>query len=61
MQNQPHLYSWYATSVNRKLEQPPLEAARTTDACVVGAADTVLPTAIHLGELGYGVTVLEAN
>jgi gamma-glutamylputrescine oxidase len=61
MQNQPHIDSWYAASANQQLQFPPLEGAASTDVCVIGGGYTGLSTAIHLRQLGYSVTVLEAN
>jgi gamma-glutamylputrescine oxidase len=61
MQKQPHVDSWYAATANQKLDLPALEESVHTDVCVIGAGYTGLSTAIHLRQLGYGVTVLEAN
>ncbi len=61
MQNQPHVDSWYAASVKQQLDFPPLLGETTTDVCVIGSGYTGLSTAIHLRQLGYSVTVLEAN
>ncbi len=61
MQNQPHIESWYAASAKLPLDFPPLQGETATDVCVIGAGYTGLSTAIHLRQLGYSVTVLEAN
>jgi gamma-glutamylputrescine oxidase len=61
MQNQPHVESWYAASANQQLDFPPLQGETATDVCVIGGGYTGLSTAIHLRQLGYSVTVLEAN
>ena len=61
MQNQAHVDSWYAATANRKLDLPPLEGSTDSDVCVIGGGYTGLSTAIHLRQLGYSVTVLEAN
>ena len=61
MQNQAHVDSWYAATANLKLDLPPLQGAVVTDVCVIGAGYTGLSAAIHLRQLGYSVTVLEAN
>ncbi len=61
MQNQSHVESWYAATANLQLDLPPLEGAVDTDVCVIGAGYTGLSTAIHLRQMGYSVTVLEAN
>ena len=61
MQNEAHVDSWYAASANLKLDLPPLNDAVSTDVCIIGAGYTGLSAAIHLRQLGYTVTVLEAN
>jgi gamma-glutamylputrescine oxidase len=61
MQNQPHIESWYAASAIQQLDFPPLQGETATDVCVIGAGYTGLSAAIHLRQLGYNVTVLEAN
>ena len=61
MQNEAHVDSWYAASANLKLDLPPLTDAVSTDVCIIGAGYTGLSAAIHLRQLGYTVTVLEAN
>jgi gamma-glutamylputrescine oxidase len=61
MQNAAHVNSWYAASANLKLDLPPLMGAVSTDVCIIGAGYTGLSAAIHLRQLGYSVTVLEAN
>jgi gamma-glutamylputrescine oxidase len=61
MQNQPHVESWYAASANQQLDFPPLQGETATDVCVIGGGYTGLSTAIHLRQLGYNVTMLEAN
>jgi gamma-glutamylputrescine oxidase len=61
MQNAAHVDSWYTASANLNLDLPPLTGAVSTDVCVIGAGYTGLSAAIHLRQLGYTVTVLEAN
>ena len=61
MQNQPHVESWYAASANQQLDFPALQGEVATDVCIIGGGYTGLSTAIHLRQLGYSVTVLEAN
>jgi len=61
MQNQAHIDSWYAATANVQLDLPPLEGSQTADVCVIGAGYTGLSAALHLRQLGYSVTVLEAN
>ena len=40
---------------------PSLQGEQVADVCVIGGGYTGLSTAIHLRQLGYSVTVLEAN
>ena len=40
---------------------PSLQGEQAVDVCVIGGGYTGLSTAIHLRQLGYSVTVLEAN
>ena len=40
---------------------PSLQGEQAADVCVIGGGYTGLSTAIHLRQLGYSVTVLEAN
>jgi len=61
MQKQPHVESWYAASVSPMADFPSLKGEHSVDVCVIGGGYTGLSTAIHLRQLGYSVTVLEAN
>jgi gamma-glutamylputrescine oxidase len=61
MQNEAHVDSWYAATANLELNFPPLAGTASTDVCIIGAGYTGLSAAIHLRQLGYSVTVLEAN
>jgi gamma-glutamylputrescine oxidase len=61
MQNQSHVDSWYAASTNLQLDFPPLLGETAADVCVIGGGYTGLSAAIHLRQLGYSVTLLEAN
>lgn len=61
MQNEAHVTSWYAATANAQLELPPLEGSVVADVCVIGGGYTGLSTALHLRQLGYSVTLLEAN
>jgi gamma-glutamylputrescine oxidase len=63
MQNHPSSYpaSYYAASMNRSLEFPPLEGEARADVCVIGGGYTGLSSAIHLAERGYSVVLLEAE
>ena len=53
--------SWYAATCEIMPEFPPLEGHKTCDVCVIGAGYTGLSAALKLAELGYNVTVLEAQ
>ena len=61
MQNQPHVESWYAASVPPMADFPSLQGEHSADVCVIGGGYTGLSTAIYLRQLGYSVTLLEAN
>ncbi|MGS0726210.1 NAD(P)/FAD-dependent oxidoreductase, partial [Shewanella sp. 0m-11] len=60
MTSTPHVDSYYAASANDKTERPMLQDNIETDVCIIGAGYTGLSTALHLLEMGYKVTVLEA-
>ncbi|ARN72675.1 NAD(P)/FAD-dependent oxidoreductase [Oceanicoccus sagamiensis] len=60
-QRQEHTGSYYAASVNEKIEYPSLEGAVTVDVCVVGGGFTGVSTALSLAERGYSVAIVEAN
>ena len=53
--------SWYRSTVSVRSLAPPLETDLSVDVCVIGGGYTGLSTAIHLAELGFDVTVLEAH
>jgi len=60
MSSVPHAESYYAASANDKVERSQLADNVEADICIIGAGYTGLSTAIHLLELGFSVTVLEA-
>lgn len=60
-ENQAHVPSYYAASANDRTSHPPLEAAVSTDICVIGGGMTGLSTALDLAERGYSVVLLEAS
>ncbi len=51
---------WYATSAPAP-DTRALDGTVETDVCIIGAGYTGLSTALHLGERGVGVVVLEAE
>jgi len=56
-----HTGSYYAASVNKMTDFPPLRGAQQADVCVIGAGFTGISTALCLAERGYDVRVIEAN
>lgn len=56
-----HIDSWYAATARRVVDHPTLDGAGRADVVVIGGGYTGLSTALHLAELGYAVTVLEAE
>jgi gamma-glutamylputrescine oxidase len=63
MPSQPAAYpeSYYAATVNRRLDFPALQGETRADVCVIGGGYTGLSSAIHLAERGYSVVLLEAE
>ncbi|GGB35810.1 gamma-glutamylputrescine oxidase [Roseibium aquae] len=53
--------SYYAATAIRKTDYPALQGDLTCDVCVVGGGYTGLSTALHLGQRGYRVALLEAH
>ena len=53
--------SWYAASVPPPAILPSLQGDIDTDVCIIGGGYTGLSTAIHLRQLGFEVTLLEAH
>ncbi len=60
MNSPSHANSYYAASANNKLLRAKLMDNIETDVCIIGAGYTGLSSAIHLLQLGFKVTVLEA-
>jgi gamma-glutamylputrescine oxidase len=56
-----HAASYYAASVNRQLDFPPLGGELRADVCVVGGGFSGLNTAIELADKGFTVVLLEAR
>ena len=53
--------SWYAATAKPLIPCPALMGSERADVCVIGAGFTGISTALHLAELGYSVTILEAQ
>ena len=53
--------SWYAATAKPLSPYPALCETVAADVCIIGAGFTGISTALHLAELGYSVTVLEAQ
>ena len=56
-----HAASYYAASVNRQLDFPPLAGEATADVCIIGGGFSGLNTAIELAERGLSVVLVEAH
>ena len=61
MQPQQHTTSYYAASINKVTDYPQLKGHQTTDICIVGGGFSGISAGLHLSELGYEVTIIEAN
>ena len=53
--------SWYAADAKPLAPFPPLRGEVKADVCIIGGGYTGLSAALHLAELGYDVTLLEAH
>ena len=53
--------SWYAATAQPLAPCPALMGPKQADVCIIGAGFTGISTALHLAELGYSVTILEAQ
>ena len=60
-QNQEHINSYYAATVNEVTTYPRLEGAVSADICVVGGGFSGVSTALTLAERGFSVALLEGN
>ena len=61
MQPQQHTTSYYAASINKGTNYPQLKGHQSTDICIVGGGFSGVSAGLHLSELGYKVTIVEAN
>ena len=53
--------SWYAATSDFLPAQHPLTGDERVDVCVIGGGYTGLSAALHLAEMGFKVTLLEAQ
>jgi gamma-glutamylputrescine oxidase len=53
--------SYYAATMNRRLDCPALRGEERVDVCIIGGGYTGLSSAIHLAGRGYSVVLLEAK
>ncbi|MED5315144.1 MAG: FAD-binding oxidoreductase, partial [Pseudomonadota bacterium] len=53
--------SWYAATASLMSALPSLDGDEQADVCVIGGGYTGLSTALHLGQKGYDVVLLEAE
>ncbi|WP_435606742.1 NAD(P)/FAD-dependent oxidoreductase [Pseudomonas knackmussii] len=56
-----HAPSYYAATVNRRIECPPLAGEEKADVCIIGGGFSGLNTAIELAERGLSVILVEAH
>ncbi|KWE60682.1 FAD-binding oxidoreductase [Burkholderia sp. MSMB2157WGS] len=60
-ENQQHVQSYYAATLNSRVFHPPLDGAVTADVCVIGGGLTGLSAALDLAERGHSVVLVEAS
>lgn len=56
-----YVNSYYSATANQQFNLPKLEGDVESDICIVGAGFTGLSAALHLAQMGYSVSVLEAE
>ncbi len=56
-----HAPSYYAATLNRRIQCPPLAGEEVADVCIIGGGFSGLNTAIELAERGFSVVLLEAH
>ncbi|MCL6690429.1 FAD-binding oxidoreductase [Pseudomonas sp. R3.Fl] len=56
-----HAPSYYAATLNRRIQCPPLAGEEVADVCIIGGGFSGLNTAIELAERGFSVVLLEAR
>lgn len=61
IQPEQHTNSYYAATTETSTDYPKLKGHQNTDICIVGAGFSGISTGLHLSELGYKVTLVEAN
>ncbi|MAA72916.1 MAG: FAD-dependent oxidoreductase, partial [Bermanella sp.] len=57
----PYVDSYYAATANQQNYFPKLQGETQADVCIIGAGFTGLSAALHLAEMGYNVSLLEAE
>ncbi|GBL58782.1 putative oxidoreductase [Pseudomonas citronellolis] len=61
MHTDQHAPSYYAATLNRRIQCPPLAGEEVADVCIIGGGFSGLNTAIELAERGFSVVLLEAR
>ncbi|WP_423359761.1 NAD(P)/FAD-dependent oxidoreductase [Pseudomonas citronellolis] len=56
-----HAPSYYAATLNRRIQCPPLAGEEVADVCIIGGGFSGLNTSIELAERGFSVVLLEAR
>lgn len=56
-----HCPSYYAATINDRMEYPGLDGDEAADICIIGGGFTGLSSALMLAEKGYAVTLLEEH
>ncbi|ANI18123.1 FAD-dependent oxidoreductase [Pseudomonas citronellolis] len=56
-----HAPSYYAATLNRRIQCPPLAGEEVADVCIIGGGFSGLNTAIELAGRGFSVVLLEAR
>ncbi len=57
----PYIDSYYTATANQQNDFPKLQGESQADVCIIGAGFTGLSAALHLAQMGYSVSLLEAE